>query len=347
MGKDDDFKEDEGTVRDDVSPEDILGAPDDDLVPADDNDEPEGDAAPTGDGEGTDEGEGVAQDAPESGEEPPPATTEADAQPVVEEPVPVTFDDGAGGTYEVMMSPAAAKVQEKQKTTALQFPALQEKHLLERQAREELEARMSLQTPADQPGTTVNAEGQPQFSQEQFEREMQPRVDHAVKSGTITEGFAKEFPSETAYGVWLFDAVNQMAGKVNTVSASAERDEKTEELNDFKRGVHGEMSGLATADPQIFGELATEDKREAFFDFVYEANPTVGQLSGEHAVETLKGLFAWYKKDEMQAGITAATVSAKADSEKNRLLAGGAGGGGGSRSKPKPKHQDIEDVLGD
>lgn len=342
------FTEEEGKVRDDVSPEDVLGALDDDVVPADDegSEAEPGDAeAPTKDAEESVEGEGVEQVAPESEEEPIKADADTDAQPVVEEPVAVVFDDGAGGTYEVMMAPAAAKIAEAAKTTALQLPSLQQKHLEEKQARAELEARLSLQTPASQPGTTTDAEGKPQFSQEEFVREMQPRVDQAVESGTITAGFAKEFPDETAYGVWLFDAVNQMAGRVNAVSANAERDAKVEELDDFKRGVHGEMQGLATADPQVYGELAEEEKREAFFDFVYEANPTVGQLSGEHATETLKGLYAWYKKDEMQAGVVAAAAKAKVDSDKNRLLAGGAGGGGGSRSKPKSKHADIDALF--
>ena len=99
--------------------------------------------------------------------------------------------------------------------------------------------------------------------------------------------------------------------------------------------------------PQVFGDLAEQPNREAFFEFVVEKNPTIGQLTGDQAKDTIEGLYAWYKKDQMAAGVHAAQARAKAEQDDARLKAGGAGGGGGSRSKPKSKHPDIDAILGD
>jgi len=327
----------EGTVVADVTPEDILGALDDDVIPADDvqgDDEPESDVTPTAGDEGVDEGEGEAQVAPDTEGEPLEAAPDAVAP--IDELVPakVMYQ---GEEHEVMVTPAAAKAIEAQKLTAQQLPHLQGRYDELRQRVEGLDAL---------PGATVDQAGVPKFSQDEFEKSMQPRIAQAIEAKTITEGFAKEFPAETAYGVWLFDAVQSMSGTLHGVSTEIANDARTAELSAFTQGVYGQMGEMAAANPQVFGELADQPKREAFFEFVIEANPTVGQLSGDQAKETIEGLYAWYKKDEMSAGVVAAQAKAKADHEDARLRAGGAGGGGGSRSKPKSKHPDIDAILG-
>ena len=331
--------EEEGTVVADVTPEDILGALDDDVIPADDiegDDEPEYDETPIEDTEEVDTWEETEQVAPETDEELPPDTPE----------VPDTPEDGMvpakvmhqGKEYEVMVTPEAAKAIEAQQTTAQQLPHLQGKY---DQLKEQVEGLTTL------PGTTADQDGQPEFSQEEFEKSMQPRVNQAVESGTITEGFAKEFSAEAAYGVWLFDAVREMAGTLHNVSSNIVQDERSAELEKFTQGVYGEMGNMAVANPQVFGELAEQPNREAFFEFVVEKNPTIGQLTGEQAKDTIEGLYAWYKKDQMAAGVHAAQARAKAEQDDARLKSGGAGGGGGSRSKPKSRHPDIDAILGD
>jgi hypothetical protein len=331
--------EEEGTVVADVTPEDILGALDDDVIPADDiegDDEPEGDVTPTGEDEGEDTWEEPEQEPPEIEDEPleEPVETEEPKSELV--PAKVMYQ---GTEYEVMVTPEAAKAIEAQQMTAQQLPSLQGRY---DELKEQVQGLTTL------PGTTADQTGQPQFSQEEFERTMQPRITQAVESGTITEGFAKEFPAETAYGVWLFDAVREMAGTLHGVSSNIVRDERSAELDRFTQGVYGTMGEIAAENPQVFGELADQANRETFFEFVVKANPTVGQMSGDEAKSTIEGLYAWYKKDEMSAGVVAAQAKAKADHDDARLRAGGAGGGGGSRSKPKSRHPDIDEVvLGD
>jgi hypothetical protein len=243
-----------------------------------------------------------------------------------------------GTEYEVMVKPEAAKAIEAQQLTAQQLPSLQGRY---DELKEQVQGLTTL------PGTTADQDGQPKFSQEDFEKSMQPRVNQAIESGTITEGFAKEFSAEAAYGVWLFDAVREMAGTLHNVSSNIVRDERAAEMEKFTQGVYGTMGNMATANPQVFGELADQPKREAFFEFVVQKNPTIGQLTGDQAKDTIEGLFAWYKKDQMAAGVQAAQARAKAEHDDARLKAGGAGGGGGGRSKPKSRHPDIDAVLGD
>jgi hypothetical protein len=296
------------------------------------DDEPEGAETPTEGDEGA-EKEGEEQVALGTEEELPPALPEPVAPELV--PAKVMYQ---GVEHEVMVTPDAAKAIEAQHMTAQQLPHLQGKYD---------ELRRQTEGVSTLPGTTADEAGQPKFSQENFQKAMQPRIDEAVKTGTMTETFVNEFPAESAYGVWLFDAVQQMAGTLHTVSSSIARDAQTAEMESFTQGVYGQMGEMATANPQVFGELAEQPKREAFFKFVVEANPTIGQLMGDQTRETLEGLHAWYKKNEMAAGIQAAQAHAKAEHEENRLLAGGAGGGGGSRSKPKSKHPDIDEVFKD
>ena len=250
---------DDGMEPVDVDPTDILGALDDDEIPADDV-EGEGDAeaedlvaedGPTGEiEEGAEEEEQVE---PEGAEELVTEPPEAD-EPLV--PVLVTHQ---GREYEVTVTREAAKAIQAQQLTANQFIPLQERYL-----------QLKEQTDTTVPGTTIDEGGQPQFSQEEFERAMKPRVDEAIGGGFMTEGFVSEFPAESAYAVWMFDTMRSMAGALHNVSSSITSDAHSAEVDRFKSGMFGQMGDLAAANPEFCGDLAEQENRESFFEYVVE-----------------------------------------------------------------------------
>jgi hypothetical protein len=144
----------------------------------------------------------------------------------------------------------------------------------------------------------------------------------------------------------MFDTMRSMAGALHNVSSSITSDAHDAEVDRFKSGIFGQMGSLAAANPDFCGDLAEQENRESFFEYVVSMNPTVGQMSGEGSDEILADFYAAYKRKEMTAGVRAAAAKATSDQKQARLKAGGAGGGGGSRSKPKSKHPDIDAVLG-
>jgi hypothetical protein len=317
-------REVDGAVVADETPEDILGAE------AVESEEPEAEA-PTEDDSTTEAPEGAEE--PEQVTEPEePAEEPAEPEEQAEELVEVAFEQG-GVQYTLKLPPNEAQAFEKVKTTASQFPHLQDKYtnLLE-------ETRQPADATPEQPA---------QVTPDQFIAGMKPYVDAAVKAGTVSEDFAELYPQEAAWGVWLSDVVGKLQGVVGPMSQHVAATARDAEKAEYKANVYEEMQKLAGESSEVFGDLTQPTTREAYLDFMIEMDLPITSLQGEAAPNTLKRMWGAFRADELTAAAQAASVQLRTQQEEERRNAGGAGGGGGARSKPKDTLADINEILGE
>lgn len=315
---------DEEKAVSDVNPEDILGA-DDDQANLEEPASPE----PT---------EESAEESPLSTEEPTEPVEEAPAVEPAEELVPYKVSWN-GQEFELKVTPAQVKVLDAQRTTALQFPHLQQKYNQVLQASQNA-AQMANVQPA-QP-----KEGE-QFDPKAFTDRMKPILDDARKRGALSEEFAELYPVEAAgyaFGMWQLQQVGQILAPLvqhySQTTLEAQR-------SNFKAQVFDNMQRLASENPDIYGDLNDHDNRERYLQFLAELDLQVSQFQGDSARTTLERLWPSFKGPELIAAAKAAASRAKAQQSAKRQNASGAGGGGGQRTKPKTGLEDIAAILGD
>lgn len=324
-------RDEEHVEVDEVNPEDILGA---------DEDQTDLETEESEESQPTEEPE----ETPSETEEP--AEDESEAEPEGDEPeepaegqVPDLVDyqvNYGGQEFTIQVTPEQAKVLDAQKTTALQFPHLQQRYT------QLLERAQGVQQVAREGSEQQTA----QFDPKQFCERMKPLVDSAIERGAMSEEFSEMYPVEAATGAYLGFQMQQIENALNPLLDSLESSAVEQEKHRFITDVHGEMESLASENPDLYGDLSNPETREKYLDFLAEINVQIGHLMGDKAKGTLQRLWPSFTGPEMMAAAQVAADRARAEQATKRRNAGGAGGGGGSRSKPRTGFEDIESILG-
>jgi hypothetical protein len=317
--------DEEKDVVTDVNPEDVLGAEDEQ---ADLETQEPADSQPT----------------ETASEEPPELATEEPAEPVetVAEPAPETVPykvSWGGQEFELAVTPEQAKVLDSQRTTALQFPHLQQRYQEVLNASRQAAQVASVQPHQTQPG--------PEYSPQAFVEKMQPVVQDAVKRGAISEEFSELYPVEAAgyaFGAWK---IEQMERVLSPLFESYQQSTLESQRNNFRAEVYDRMQHLASENPDLYGDLNDHTTRERYLQFMTELNLEIGHLQGDNARQTLERLWPSFQGPQLIQAAKAASDRAKAQQSAKRQNASGGGGGGGQRTKPKSNVADIEAILGD
>jgi hypothetical protein len=241
-----------------------------------------------------------------------------------------------GSEFVVKVTKEQAKVLNAQSNTALQFPHLQQKYN-EVNARLERAAELAQRPAPTAPG------GSAEFDPEAFNRSMEPVVRDAVERGALSEYFAETFPdvaAHMAYGHLKLEALERQLAPINQEREQAKVNDLRARL---KSEIHAEMSKLAAEDPNVFGDLNVQEKRDQFFDHLVRYNVDV-QLLASQPKEVLSAMYAaWQGPSALAAAKAAATQAAAASDEKRRMATTTSGGGGAHRGAPAPSG--IEDIL--
>lgn len=321
-------------IAEDVSPEDVLGAEDEqtDLEP-----EESADLQPTGD-ETDEEPSDIAEETVEPDGE---GEGSADAEPE-SAPELVSHKVSYGGKeFDLQVTPDQAKALDAMYKTALQFPHLQQRYR-ETLERMDQDSRMAGAQVAPQQG----GEG-PKWDPDEFVKRMTPAIDDAVQRGAMSEEFKEMYPVEAATGAWLAMQLEQVSQVLNPIVSQMNASAMDNQRSQLKAEIHDSMQKLASEQPDLYGDLNDHNQREKYLDFLIDLDVRVGSLLGEARRGTLERLWPSFQGPELIQAARAASAQAKATQTDKRRNAGGGGGSGGQRSKPKSGLEDIASILGD
>jgi hypothetical protein len=243
-----------------------------------------------------------------------------------------------GSEFAVKVTPEQAKVLDAQYKTALQLPHLQERY---NQANAQLERASEV---AHRPAPT-DPGGSAEFDPDAFFKQMEPVVKDAVERGAMSEYFAETFPDVAAHMAYGHLELEALKNELAPIRQERQQEKLRAMQSQLKSEVQEYMSAIAGEQPEIYGDLSNQEKRDQFFNHLCEYNVDIKLLATKPR-ETLRAMFAaWQGPGALEAARAAAAEAERVAEEKRRLASVGGGGGGTNRTTAPSGLEDILDTF--